>query len=64
MAFIAIQLFIYPQVRGKKPCRSRTMDSPAMARIPETEIERLKNEVAADRLIEASGLELKRYAND
>ena len=31
-----------------------------MARIPETEIERLKNEVSVERLVEASGIELKR----
>ena len=30
-----------------------------MARVPETEIERLKNAVEVARLIEASGIELK-----
>lgn len=30
-----------------------------MARIPEQEIERLKNEVSVERLVEASGIELK-----
>jgi DNA primase len=35
-----------------------------MARIPEAEIERLKNEVAVERLIEASGLELKKSGKD
>jgi hypothetical protein len=33
-----------------------------MARIPETEIERLKNEVEVARLVEASGVELKAAA--
>ena len=35
-----------------------------MARIPESEIERLKNEVEVARLIEASGIELKRGGKD
>lgn len=35
-----------------------------MARIPETEIERLKSEVGIERLIEASGVELKRGGKD
>jgi len=35
-----------------------------MARIPEAEIERLKSEVALERLVEASGVELKRAGKD
>ncbi|MBA4284863.1 MAG: DNA primase [Xanthomonadaceae bacterium] len=35
-----------------------------MARIPETEIERLKSEVSLVRLVEASGVELKRTGKD
>ena len=35
-----------------------------MARIPEAEIERLKNEVAVERLVEASGIELKKVGKD
>ncbi len=35
-----------------------------MARIPDTEIERLKNEVSVERLVEASGIELKRGGKD
>jgi DNA primase len=35
-----------------------------MARIPEAVIERLKNEVAVERLIEAAGIELKRGGKD
>jgi DNA primase len=35
-----------------------------MARIPETELERLKNEVSVQRLVEASGVELKRGGKD
>jgi hypothetical protein len=35
-----------------------------MARIPETEIERLKNEVEVARLVEASGIELKKGGKD
>ena len=35
-----------------------------MARIPETEIERLKNEVSVERLVEASGIGLKRGGKD
>ena len=35
-----------------------------MARIPEAEIERLKNEVAVERLVEASGIELKKSGKD
>ena len=35
-----------------------------MARIPEAEIERLKNEVAVERLVEASGIELKKAGKD
>ncbi len=35
-----------------------------MARIPETDIERLKNEVSVERLVEAWGIELKRGSKD
>ena len=35
-----------------------------MARIPDTEIERLKNEVSVERLVEASGIGLKRGGKD
>jgi DNA primase len=35
-----------------------------MARIPETELERLKNEVSVERLVEASGVDLKRSGKD
>jgi DNA primase len=35
-----------------------------MARIPETEIERLKMEVSVERLVEASGIELKKAGKD
>ena len=35
-----------------------------MARIPEAQIERLKNEVSVERLVEASGVELKRGGKD
>ena len=35
-----------------------------MARIPDTEIERLKNEVAVERLVQESGIELKRGGKD
>jgi DNA primase catalytic core len=35
-----------------------------MARIPEAQIERLKNEVSVERLVEAAGIELKRGGKD
>ena len=35
-----------------------------MARIPEQEIERLKNEISVERLVEASGIELKKSGKD
>ena len=35
-----------------------------MARIPDNEIERLKNEVSVERLVEASGVELKKAGKD
>ena len=35
-----------------------------MARIPDSEIERLKNEVSVQRLVEGSGVELKRGGKD
>lgn len=35
-----------------------------MARIPEAEIERLKNEISVERLVEASGIELKKSGKD
>jgi DNA primase len=35
-----------------------------MARIPEAEIERLKSEISVERLVEASGIELKRGGKD
>jgi hypothetical protein len=38
--------------------------SRVLARIPETELERLKNEVSVQRLVEASGIELKKAGKD
>jgi hypothetical protein len=35
-----------------------------MARIPDEEIERLKQEVSLQRLVEAQGIELKRHGGD
>ena len=35
-----------------------------MPRIPDTELERLKNEVSVERLVEASGVELKKAGKD
>ena len=35
-----------------------------MARIPDTEIERLKNEISVERLVESSGIELKQGGKD
>lgn len=35
-----------------------------MARIPEAEIERLKSEVSVERLVEASGIELRKAGKD
>ena len=35
-----------------------------MARIPDHEIERLKQEVSLERLVQARGIELKRYGAD
>jgi DNA primase catalytic core len=35
-----------------------------MARIPEAEVERLKNEVSVERLVEAAGIELKKAGKD
>ena len=35
-----------------------------MARIPDSEIERLKSEVSVQRLVEASGIELKKSGKD
>jgi len=35
-----------------------------MARIPDTELERLKSEVSVERLVEASGVELKKCGKD
>ena len=35
-----------------------------MARIPAAEIEQLKNEISVERLVEASGIELKRGGKD
>lgn len=35
-----------------------------MARIPESEIERLKQEVSLERLVAAQGIELKRHGGD
>ncbi len=35
-----------------------------MARIPDAEIERLKQEVPVERLVEAQGIELKRHGAD
>ena len=35
-----------------------------MARIPESEIERLKSEISLERLVEAAGIELKKAGAD
>lgn len=35
-----------------------------MPRIPESEIERLKSEVSVERMVEASGIELKKSGKD
>ena len=35
-----------------------------MARIPEAEVERLKNEISVERLVEAGGIELKKSGKD
>ena len=35
-----------------------------MARIPESEVERLKDEVSLERLVEAAGVELRRQGKD
>ena len=35
-----------------------------LARIPESEIERLKQEISLQRLVEAQGVELKRHGAD
>ena len=35
-----------------------------MARIPESEIERLKSEISLERLVAAAGIELKRAGKD
>jgi DNA primase len=35
-----------------------------MARIPEQEVQRLKDEVAVQRLVEVAGVELKRVGKD
>ena len=35
-----------------------------MARIPDTEIERLKREISLERLAESKGIELKRHGAD
>jgi DNA primase catalytic core len=43
---------------------TRIFEDDAMPRIPDTEIERLKNEVSVERLVEASGVELKKAGKD
>jgi hypothetical protein len=56
---------IFTRLFAAKPeRRSRKKELPPMARIPEGELERLKNEVSVQRLIEASGLELKKGGKD
>jgi DNA primase len=40
------------------------LEEPAMPRIPEPEIERLKSEVSVERLVESAGIELKRSGKD
>jgi DNA primase len=39
-------------------------ENQVMARIPEAELERLKSEVSVQRLVEASGVELKKGGKD
>ena len=43
---------------------TKIFEDDAMARIPESEIERLKSEVSVQRLVDASGVELKRGGKD
>lgn len=47
--------FIYLQMVSRKA---------SMARIPDSDLQRLKEEISVQRLIEASGLELKKSGKD
>jgi hypothetical protein len=42
----------------------RFQEQNSMARIPEAQVQRLKDEVAVQRLIEEAGIELKRVGKD
>jgi DNA primase len=57
------ELFIWALVWRKDPAW-RSEKRHCMARIPESEIERLKSEVAIERLVEASGVVLKKSGKD
>jgi DNA primase len=48
----------------KNPLDRFLAEAEKMARIPETEIERLKSEVSVERLVEASGIALKKAGKD
>src|SRR5450631_1932508 len=57
--------YLFDRLFAAKPLRrSRKKEPEPMARIPETELERLKSEVSVERLVEASGVELKRGGKD
>jgi len=58
-------MYSVPSVRlFSNPVYSWGTRKARMARIPEAEIERLKNEVSVERLVEASGIELKKSGKD
>jgi DNA primase len=58
--------YFFSRLIAAKPLRrSRINEEPEpMPRIPDTELERLKNEVSVERLVEASGVELKKAGKD
>jgi DNA primase len=60
------KLFLQPACAPQSPCAAlgQTQEPSAMPHIPEAEIERLKSEVSVERLVQASGIELKKSGKD
>ncbi len=63
---VMLEKFFFRSDRRKAPApqSDKTQELSAMARIPEAEIERLKEAVPVARLVEASGVELKKGGKD
>jgi hypothetical protein len=64
MKYTETQLFISLDVSATLTPRRGRKRTSTMARIPEAEVQRLKDEVSVQRLVEAAGIELRKVGKD